>query len=63
MTAGAVSGKLHYSAPGTSGKTLCGRVISGNLRVTADPNAVTCIRCYGSRWLDGELGNMTHTGH
>jgi hypothetical protein len=58
----APSGKLHYSADDT-GKTVCGRVIRGNLRVTSNPYKITCIPCKTSPRLDGVLGNMVHAGH
>jgi hypothetical protein len=56
------SGKLHYTAQYDPARTLCGRIISGSLRVTGNPYAVTCIRCKCHRHLDGSLGNMVHTG-
>ena len=54
--------KLHYSSWVNEGYTLCGLVITGKLRVTARVHEITCIRCRGSQLLDGQLGNMTHTG-
>lgn len=59
----AASGKLHYSSWVNEGYTLCGRVITATLRVTSSVHDITCDRCRGSEMLDGQLGNMTHTGH
>lgn len=55
--------KLHYSDWTREGMTLCGRVISPVMRITADIHRITCTSCQASRLLDGQLGNMTHAGH
>lgn len=55
--------KLHYSSWVQEGYTLCGLVITSKLGMTGDVHEITCSRCQGSKLLDGELGNMTHTGH
>jgi hypothetical protein len=57
-----IAGAVHYDLGG-GGKTPCGRPVSGNLRAARDPRQVTCQSCRHSHFLDGALGNMTHTGH
>ena len=53
--------KRHYARDRQH--TLCGREISPSMKMTSDVNRITCIHCKGSPQLDGQLGNMTHTGH
>ena len=52
--------KLHWSLDGDV--TLCGRLVS-TVRLAPALDGITCIRCKSHPVLDGELGNMTHTGH
>lgn len=51
----------HYPLDKT--KTLCGRPITIMMKVTRDASRVTCASCKSSPHLDGQLGNMTHSGH
>lgn len=50
----------HY--PLNKTRTLCGRPITIMMKVTTDVTRITCVACKSSPHLDGELGNMTHTG-
>lgn len=51
----------HYPRDKTT--TLCGRPITIMMKMTTDVTRITCTSCHGSPQLDGQLGNMTHTGH
>jgi DNA-binding MarR family transcriptional regulator len=50
-----LTGAVHYSPP-DGGRTLCGRALRGNLRVTSDPHRITCQSCRHNPCLDGAAG-------